>query len=96
MYSRIGAIISIITLGMVKRIGLIIYWLATFILLAYLIHTTFDWLDTAYHTVRRLLPSRRTFFEHWHALIPYLPFDSGEHLMKFRLGGLDGKILDST
>ena len=71
-------------------------WLATFILLAYLIHTTFDWLDAAYHTVRRLLPSRRTFFEHLRALIQYLPFNSWEHLMKFMLGGLDGKILDST
>ena len=71
-------------------------WLATLIGLAYLIHTTFDGLDTAYHTVRRLLPSRRTLFEHLRALLQYLPFESWEPLRKFMLGGLDGTILDST
>ena len=43
--------------------------LATMILLAFLVHTTFDRIDGPYRTVRSLLPSRRTFFEHLRALI---------------------------
>lgn len=69
--------------------------LATLILLAYLLHTIFDWMDTAYHTIRSFLPSRRTFFEHLRALLLYLPFDSWEHLMSFMLKGLSAEILDS-
>ena len=59
--------------------------LATMILLAYLLHTTLDWIDQRYHTVRRRLPSRRTFFEHVRALLLYLPFDDWDHLMGFML-----------
>gem|GEM_PF-3238033 len=32
------------------------------VLLAYLLHTTLDWVDTYYQTVRGLLPSRWTIF----------------------------------
>ncbi len=70
--------------------------LASLILLAYLLHTTLNWMDATYRTVRRLLPSRRTFFEHLRALIQYFPFDSWEHLMNFMLDALEGEILDST
>jgi len=63
--------------------------LATLIILAYLLHTVLNWMDTTYHTVRSLLPSRRTFFEHLRALIQYFLFDSWEHLMNFMLDGLD-------
>ena len=66
--------------------------LATLNLLAYLLHTTLDWIDVYYHAVRGLLPSRRTFFEHLRALMQYFPFDNWEHLMKFMLNRLDGKI----
>jgi hypothetical protein len=56
---------------------------ATLILLAFLVHTTLDCIDTAYRSVRDALPSRRTFFEHLRALIQYLPFDDWHHLMRF-------------
>ena len=56
---------------------------ATMILLAFLVHTALDWMDTRYAKVRGLLPSRRTFFEHLRALLQYLPFDDWDHLMRF-------------
>ena len=56
---------------------------ATLILLAFLVHTALDWMDTRYAKVRSLLPSRRTFFEHLRALLQYLPFDDWDHLMRF-------------
>ena len=59
--------------------------LATMILLAYLMHTCFDWLDEHYRAVRRALPSRATFFEHVRTLLYYLPFDSWNHLLDFML-----------
>lgn len=58
---------------------------ATMILLAFLVHTTLDWIDAPYRTVRDSLPSRRTFFEHLRALIHYLPFDDWNHLMQFMI-----------
>jgi hypothetical protein len=62
---------------------------ATMILLAYLVHTTLDWRDERYRMIRRLLPSRRTFFEHLRTLLQYFPFDDWDHLMGFMLKGLD-------
>ena len=56
---------------------------ATMILLAFLVHTTLEWVDAPYRAVRNALPSRRTFFEHLRALIHYLPFDDWNHLMRF-------------
>lgn len=64
--------------------------LATLILLAYLLHTTLDWIDARYHAVRGQLSSRRMFFEHWRTLMLYLPFDSWDHLMSFMLDKLAG------
>ena len=58
---------------------------ATMILLAFLVHTTLDWIDAPYRAVRDSLPSRRTVFEHLRALIHYLPFDDWNHLMQFML-----------
>lgn len=69
--------------------------LATLIVLAYLVHTTLDWIDVCYRTVRGLLPSRRTFFEHLRALLQYLSFESWDHLLRFMLDELEGKIPDS-
>ena len=62
---------------------------ATMILLAFLVHTTLDWIDGSYRAVCDLLPSRRTFFEHLRPLIQYLPFDDWDHLMQFMLKRLD-------
>ncbi len=62
---------------------------ATLILLAFLTHTTLDLVDVPYRAVRDSLPSQRTFFEHLRALIQYLPFDDGDHLMRFMLNRLD-------
>ena len=70
--------------------------LATLILLAYLLHTALDWMDTTYQTVRRLLPSRQTFFEHLRALLQYIPFNSWDHLLHFMLNGLEAQIPDSS
>jgi hypothetical protein len=63
--------------------------LATMILLAYLIHTTLDWIDARYRAVRAALPSRETFFQHLRALLQYLPFESWEHLFSFMLSKLE-------
>jgi hypothetical protein len=68
---------------------------ATLILLAFLAHTTLDWVDAPYRAVRETLPSRRTFFEHLRALIQYLPFDDWDHLMQFMLQRLNPELLDS-
>ncbi len=69
---------------------------ATMILLAFLVHTTLDLIDVPYQTVRNLLPSRRTFFEHLRALIQYLPFDDWNHLMGFMLKSLDPEPPNSS
>ena len=68
---------------------------ATMILLAFLVHTTLDWVDRPYRAVRDLLPSRRTFFEHLRSLIQYLPFDDWDHLMRFMLSKLDPEPIDT-
>ena len=68
---------------------------ATMILLAFLIHTTLDLIDTSYRAVRDSLPSRRTFFEPLRALIQYWPFDDWDHLMRFMLKRLDHDPPDS-
>ena len=68
---------------------------ATLILLAFLVHTTLDWIDAPYRAVRDSLPSRRTFFEHLRALIHYLPFDDWGHLMQFMLKRPDPDPPDS-
>lgn len=61
---------------------------ATMILLAFLIHTTLDWIDLPYRAVRDALPSRRIFFDHTRALTQYIPFEDWNHLMRFMLDGL--------
>lgn len=64
---------------------------ATMILLAFLVHTTLDWIDAPYRAIRDMLPSRRTFFEHIRALTQYIPFDNWNHLMRFMFDGLTAK-----
>jgi hypothetical protein len=50
--------------------------LATFNLLAFLLHTLLDLLDAQYHQLRRTLVSRKTFFDDLRALTRYLCFPS--------------------
>ena len=69
---------------------------ATLILLAFLLHTALDWMDSRYAKVRALLPSRRTFFEHLRALLQYLPFDDWDHLMRFMLQRLAPNVPDTS
>ncbi|MBY0572203.1 MAG: hypothetical protein K2P84_00855 [Undibacterium sp.] len=61
---------------------------ATMILLAFLLHTTLDWVDTSYRAVREMLPSRGTFFEHTRALTQYILFEDWDHMMRFMYDGL--------
>jgi hypothetical protein len=68
---------------------------ATLILLAFLAHTTLNWIDASCQTVRDALPSRRTFFEHLQALIQYLPFDNWNHLIQFMNQRLNPDPIDS-
>ena len=69
--------------------------LATMILLAFLLHTALDWVDESYRTVRGLLPSRRTFFEHVRTLLHYMPFESWDHLMAFMLEKCKPKAINT-
>jgi hypothetical protein len=68
---------------------------ATMILLAFLFHTALDLVHGHYRAVRQSLPSRRTFFEHFRALIQYIPFDHWDHLFEFMLDGLGVPPVDS-
>jgi hypothetical protein len=69
--------------------------LATRILRAYVGHPVLDWMEERYRAVRAILPSRRTFFEPLRALLQYLPFDCGDHLMAFRLEALEPLAVNS-
>jgi len=62
--------------------------LATFNLLAFLFHTILEWTDQDYQRIRRILPSRKTFFDDLRALTRYICFDSWQHLLDFMLNGL--------
>ncbi|BAP56911.1 hypothetical protein THII_2614 [Thioploca ingrica] len=68
-------------------------WFATLMLLSFLLHPTLDWMDTAYHTVCHLLPSRQTFVEHLRALLQDIPFNSWEPVMRFMFNALDGETI---
>jgi hypothetical protein len=62
-------------------------WLATLILLAYLVHTGLEWMDDKFCLLRQKLPSRQRLFNDIRALTTYLCFDSGEALLDFMLCG---------
>jgi hypothetical protein len=71
--------------------------LATFNLLAFLLHTLLDLLDAKYRLLRRTLVSRKTFFDDLRALTRYMCFASWVHLLDFMLQGLEVALpLDST
>lgn len=63
--------------------------LATFNLLAFLLHTLLDLLDAQYRLLRRTLVSRKTFFDDLRALTRYMCFASWAHLLDFMLQGLE-------
>jgi hypothetical protein len=63
--------------------------LATFNLLAFLLHTLLDLLDAKYRLVRQPLGRRQTFFDDLRALTRYLCFASWAHLLDFMLQGLE-------
>jgi hypothetical protein len=63
--------------------------LATFNLLAFLLHTLLDLLDAKYCLLRKTLVSRKTFFDDLRALTRYLCFASWTHLLDFMLQGLE-------
>jgi hypothetical protein len=62
-------------------------FMATLILLAYLLHTLLDLMDDKFCLLRQKLPSRRRLFDDMKALTTYLCFDSWEHLLDFMLEG---------
>jgi hypothetical protein len=63
--------------------------LATFNILAVLLHPLLDRLDAKYRLVRRTLVSRKTFFDDLCALTRYICFASWTHLLDFMLHGLE-------
>jgi hypothetical protein len=63
--------------------------LATFNILAFLLHTLLDLLDAKYRLVRQTLVSRQTFFDDLRALTRYICFASWTHLLDFMLHGLE-------
>ena len=61
--------------------------LATLNLLAFLLHTVLDHMDSKYQLIRATLPSRTMFFQHIQALTSYLCFESFDALLDFMLQG---------
>lgn len=66
--------------------------LATFNLLAFLLHTLLDLQDVKYRVLRRTLGRRQTFFEDLRALTRYRCFASWGALLDFMLDGLEIEI----
>jgi hypothetical protein len=63
--------------------------LATFNMLAFLIHTVLDLMDERYQLIRAVLPSRKRFFNDLRALTCYIYFESWDNLMMFMIHGLE-------
>lgn len=59
--------------------------LATLIILAFLVHTTLEWMDGKYQLLRKRLPSRNRLFNDIRTLTSYLCFDNWQALMDFML-----------
>ena len=69
--------------------------LASLNLLAFVLHTLLDMMDSKYRLLRARLPRRETFFEHIRALTCYLCFDSFEGLLDFMLRALEIEAPDT-
>lgn len=63
--------------------------LASLILLAFLVHTTLEWMDARYQLLRQKLPSRKRLFNDIRTLTSYLYFETWETLMVFMLQSFD-------
>lgn len=63
--------------------------LASFNILAYLVHTVLAWFDVCYRLLREKIVTRITFFNDLRALTRYLYFDSWQQLMEFMLNALE-------
>ena len=61
--------------------------LASFIILAYSLHTLIDWLDERFCLLRQTLPSRQRLFNDMRALTTYLCFESWPALIEFMIEG---------
>ena len=59
--------------------------LASLIILAFLVHTVLEWMDSKYRLLRQKLPSRKRFFNDIRTLTSYLCFSSWDALMDFML-----------
>lgn len=70
--------------------------LATFNLLAFLLHTVQELVDRKYQALRAHLPTRATFFHHMGALTHYLCFENYEAMLDFMLRGLEIELSDSS
>lgn len=64
-------------------------FLLTLNLLAFLFHTVLQLLDESYQRIRRLLGTRRRFFQDLRTLTTYFIFDSWQHLLDFMLEQFD-------
>ena len=63
--------------------------LATFNLLAFLLHPLLELLEAKYRRLRQTLVTRKTFFDDLRALTRYICFASWGHLLDFMLHGLE-------
>jgi hypothetical protein len=63
--------------------------LASLIILAFLVHTTLEWMDDKYQLLRKRLPSRKRLFNDIRTLTSYLCFETWEALMDFMLKSFD-------
>lgn len=69
--------------------------LATLNLLAFLLHTLLELLDSSYQRLRQFLP-RKVLFDDLRALTRYLCFDNWEALMTFMIRGLELQAPDTS
>ena len=63
--------------------------LVTLNLLAFLLHTLMDMMDSKYQLIRQRLGTRKTIFQDFRALTRYLVFDSWDNLLLFMMEKLD-------
>ncbi|CAK0773578.1 transposase [Gammaproteobacteria bacterium] len=63
--------------------------LACLIILAFLVHTVLEWMDSKYCLLRQKLSSRRRFFNDIRTLTSYLYFSGWDALMDFMLNSFD-------
>ena len=63
--------------------------LVTLNLLAFLLHTLMDMMDSKYQLIRQRLGTRKTIFQDFRALTRYLVFDSWDDLLIFMMEKLE-------